>query len=160
MTMTSERKATVTLPTDTQILIVREFDAPAALVYRAWTEPDLVRRWWHAKRGEITRCDIDLQVGGAWAYALRTPTGQDVSFHGEFRELVPGERIVSTEIYDPFPEETAVNTLTFTERDGRTRIALLVEHTNPRARDMHVESGMEDRLQDALDLLEEAARSL
>ena len=63
--------AKVTLPAADQILIEREFAAPAHLVWRAVTEPELVRRWWHAGRGEMTACEIDLRVGGTWRYAMR-----------------------------------------------------------------------------------------
>lgn len=153
-------RAEVTLPSDTQILISREFDAPARLVYRAWTEPELVRRWWHARRGEMTVAEIDLRVGGGWRYAMIAKGGFEVAFHGEYREIVPGRRIVSTEIYEGAPEAQALSTVTFSESDGRTRLELLVEHTCPEHRDMHLEAGMEDGLQDALELLDEAAGSL
>jgi uncharacterized protein YndB with AHSA1/START domain len=160
MAMTSSGTATVTLPTDEQILITREFDAPRRLVYRAWTTPELVRRWWHAKRGEVTVVEIDLRVGGAWRYVMVADGGFEVGFHGEYREIVPNERIVSTEVYEGMPEGEALNTLTFAEADGRTTLTLLVQHQSKAHRDAHVESGMEDGLQDALDLLERVAVSL
>ena len=89
MAVTSSRRAVVTLPEDTQILITREFDAPARLVYRAWTEPELVRRWWSGDRGEVTSAEIDLRVGGTWRYVMTANAGFEVAFHGEYRELVP-----------------------------------------------------------------------
>ena len=158
--MISNRSAEVTLPADNQILITREFDAPAELVYKAYTTPELVRRWWHANRGEMTVCDIDLRVGGSWRFVMEAPNFGEVAFHGEYREIVPNERLVATEIYEPVPDSPALNTLTLTEQDGRTTLQILVEHTNKQARDMHVESGMEDGLQDALDLLERVAVEL
>ena len=158
--MASSATASVTLPADDQILIVREFDAPRELVFRAWTEPDLVRQWWPAGRGEMTVCEIDLRPGGSWRYVMVTPDGTDVAFHGEYREVVPGERIVQTEIYDPFPHAAAVDTLEFEDLDGRTRVTMLVQHQLKEHRDAHDESGMEDGLQDALDLLEGVAQSL
>ncbi len=97
-TQASSGTAVVTLPTDTQILITREFDAPKHLVYKAWTTPELVRRWWHANRGEMTTCEIDLRVGGTWRYAMVVEGGIEVGFHGEYREIVPNERLVSTEV--------------------------------------------------------------
>jgi uncharacterized protein YndB with AHSA1/START domain len=160
MAMTSSRTATVTLPTDEQILITREFDAPKHLVYRAWTTPELVRRWWTAKRGEMTIAEIDLRVGGTWRYVMVTSGGFEVGFHGEYREIVPNERIVSTEVYEGMPDAEALDTATFTEVDGRTILTLLVEHTSKQDRDMHIESGMEDGMQDAMDLLEQVAVSL
>jgi uncharacterized protein YndB with AHSA1/START domain len=160
-TMPSSGTATVTLPTDEQILIVREFDAPKHLVYRAWTTPELVARWWHARRGEVTSVEIDLRVGGAWRWAMVTPAGMEVAFHGEYRELAPDERIVWTEVYEGAPGAgPAINTLTLEEVDGRTTMTLLVQHASRADRDAHVDSGMEDGLQDALDLLEELAGSL
>jgi uncharacterized protein YndB with AHSA1/START domain len=164
--MTSSGTAKVTLPTDEQILITREFDAPRHLVYKAWTTPELVERWWHANRGEVKLIEIDLRVGGKWRYVMLTPDGFEVGFHGEYREIVPNERIVSTEVYEGMPEgvdaekEAALNTLTFEEVDGRTTVTVLVQHRNQEGRDAHVNSGMEDGLQDALDLLEEVAVSL
>jgi uncharacterized protein YndB with AHSA1/START domain len=159
MAVTSQ-SAKVTLPTDTQIKIEREFDAPAHLVYRAYTEPELVRRWWTAKRGEMTVVDIDLRVGGGWRYVMESPDGLEVAFHGEYREIVPGERLVSTEVYEAMPDVAALDTVTFEERDGRTLLTILVEHTRKEHRDAHVESGMEEGLQDALDLLEQVAAAL
>ena len=154
--------ATVTLPTDDRILITREFDAPRHLVYRAWTTPELVRRWWNAKRGEVTICEIDLRVGGDWRYVMVTEDGFEVGFHGEFREIVPDERIVSTEIYEGAPPEAGgtLNTLTLSETDGRTLLTILVEAPSKEVRDAIIESGMEAGMQDALDLLEEVAGSL
>ena len=166
MAVVSSRTASVTLPTDEQILITREFDAPRHLVFRAFTTPELVRRWWHAKRGEMTTCEIDLRVGGAWRYAMVTPDGMEVAFHGEYLEIVPDERVVSTEFYEGVPDDvaeadaTTVNTATFVEEDGRTTLSILVQAPNRITRDAIVESGMEDGLQDALDLLEETAVSL
>ena len=158
---TSSGTAKVTLPTDEQILITREFDAPAHLVWRAWTEPELVRRWWHANRGEMTTCDIDLRVGGAWRFVMVAEGGFEVGFHGEYREIVPNERIVSTEVYEGAPGgEPAVNTVTFIEEDGRTTLTILMQAPSKEVRDAIIETGMEAGLQDALDLLEQVAVSL
>jgi uncharacterized protein YndB with AHSA1/START domain len=163
MGSTGSRKATVTLPGDRQILITREFEAPKELVWMAWTTPELVRRWWHANRGEMTVCEIDLRVGGSWRYAMVTPDGVEVGFHGEYREIEPFERLISTEAYEGIPEadaHAAVDTLTLTEIGDRTLMTVLVEHPTQEGRDMHIESGMEDGMQDALDLAEEVAASL
>jgi len=163
MAVTSERRATVTLPTEEQILITREFDAPRHLVWEAWTTPELVRRWWHANRGEMTVCEIDLRVGGGWRYAMVADGGLEVGFHGEFREIVPNERLVSTEVYEGIPdaeEHAAVDILTLTEVNGRTVLTVLVEHPTKEGRDAHINSGMEDGMQDAMDLLETVASSL
>jgi uncharacterized protein YndB with AHSA1/START domain len=86
--------------------------------------------------------------------------GFEVAFHGEYREIVPNERIVSTEVYEGMPEGEAVDTLTFTEVDGRTILTLLVQHTSKEDRDAHINSGMEAGMQEAMDLLEQVAVSL
>jgi uncharacterized protein YndB with AHSA1/START domain len=156
----SSGTATVTLPTDEQILITREFDAPRHLVYEAFTTPELVKRWWSANRGEVTVAEIDLRVGGTWRYVMVTEDGVEVGFHGEYREIVPNERLVSTEVFEGMPDAEAVNTMTLTEADGRTTLTILVQHQSKAHRDAHIESGMEAGLQDAMDLLEEVAVSL
>jgi uncharacterized protein YndB with AHSA1/START domain len=166
MEATSSGRATVSLPTDEQILIKREFDAPKHLVYKAWTTPDLVKRWWHAKRGEVTIAEIDLRVGGRWRYVMVTDDGFEVAFHGEYREIVPNERIVSTEVYEGLPagvteeQGSTLNTATFTESDGRTTLTILVQAPSSETRDAIIDSGMEAGMQDALDLVEEVAISL
>jgi len=163
--MTSSGTAVVTLPTDTQVLITREFAAPKHLVYRAWTTPELIKRWWSGDRGEVTSVEVDLRVGGTWRYVMVVRCGSEfdgseVGFHGEFREIVPDERIVSTEVYEGMPEGEAVNTLTLTEKDGRTTLTVLVQHTSQEHRDAHINSGMEAGMQEALDHLEQVAVSL
>jgi uncharacterized protein YndB with AHSA1/START domain len=162
----SSGTATVTLPTEEQILITREFDAPKHLVWKAFTTPELVKRWWNAKRGEMTVAEIDLRAGGKWRYVMVTDDGVEVAFHGEYREVVLSERIVSTETYEGVPEgvseedATTVNTATFAEADGRTTLTILVQASSKESRDAIIESGMEAGLQDALDLLEEVSVSL
>ena len=163
MAVTSSGTAKVTLPTDEQILITREFDAPRHLVYEAWTTPELVQRWWTARRGAMKIAEIDLRVGGKWRYVMDTEDGIEVGFHGEYREIVENERLVSTEVYEGIPdaeEHAAVNILTLTEMDGRTTLTVLVEHPTNEGRDAHINSGMEDGMQDAMDLLEQVAVSL
>ncbi|HET7529467.1 MAG TPA: SRPBCC domain-containing protein, partial [Mycobacteriales bacterium] len=147
----------VTLPDAKQILITREFDAPAQLVYRAWTTPELVRRWWSANRGEMTVCEIDLRVGGRWRYAMTAHDGFEVAFSGEYREIVAGQRLVTTEVFEQMPDAVAVTTTTFADLGGRTRVAILVQHGSQASRDHHLEAGMEDGLNDALDLIQDVA---
>jgi uncharacterized protein YndB with AHSA1/START domain len=163
-TMAGSGSAVVTLPTDTQILITRAFDAPARLVWRAYTEPDLVKRWWSGERGEVTSVEIDLRVGGRWRYVMVANAGFEVAFHGEFREIVPDERLVSTELYEGVPDATeddaTLNETTFAEADGRTTLTTLVECHTREIRDLIIGSGMEGGMQEAMDRLEEVARSL
>jgi uncharacterized protein YndB with AHSA1/START domain len=160
---TGSRKAKVTLPSDRKILITREFAAPKELVWKAWTTPELVRRWWHANRGEMTLAEIDLRVGGTWRYVMEASGGHEVGFHGEYREIVPNERIVNTEVYEGIPggdDDPALNLVTFTEVDGRTILDLLTRVSSREVRDMIIDSGMEGGMQEGMDLLEEIAISL
>ena len=158
--------AVLTLPSETEILMVREFDAPKDLVYKAYTTPELVRRWWAGRRGSVTIAEIDLRVGGKWRYVMIADGGLEVGFHGEFREIVPNERIVTTEVYEmpgaePLPAaDEPLNIITFTEVDGRTTLTLLVQTTSKQLRDAIVDSGMEAGMQEGLDLLEQVAISL
>ena len=144
------KKAEVTLPTDERILITREFDAPKDLVYRAWTEPELVERWWGGEHGEVTSAEIDLRVGGAWRCVMVLDDGSEAAFRGEYREVVPNERIVSTEVYEGVPGAQALNTVTFEDREGRTTLTVLVEHASKEARDAHLASGMETGMQEGM----------
>jgi uncharacterized protein YndB with AHSA1/START domain len=163
--MSTGKAARVELPTDTQILITREFDAPRRLVYRAWTTPELVQQWWAGRRGKVDSVEIDFKVGGRWRYVMTANEGFEVAFHGEYREILPDERIVSTEVYEMPGVDAAdlagtLNTATFTEVDGRTTLTVLVEAGSREVRDAIIDSGMEAGLQESLELLEEVARVL
>ncbi len=163
MTAVTSGTAKVTLPSDTELLITREFNAPAHLVWKAWTTPDLVARWWSGERGETTSIDIDLRVGGKWRYVMVATEGMEVAFHGEYLEIVENERLVSTEAFEGIPDADAnasTNTMTLTEVDGRTTVEILVRHKTQEHRDMHINSGMEGGMQEAFDILEKIAVSL
>lgn len=156
--------AVVTLPSDREIVITRQFDAPAELLFKAYTTPELVRRWWGFETDEWLVCEIDLRVGGRWRYVNRSD-GFEVGFHGEFREIDPPHRLVSTEVYEGFeggdPEAAAaLDTLVFEERDGVTTMTMTILHTSKEHRDMHIASGMEAGMQVSMDRLEVAANSL
>lgn len=157
---TSKRTAKVTLPSDEEILIEREFDAPKHLVYAAYTTPELVKRWWAGQRGEVTECDIDLRVGGQWRYVMVAHGQFEVAFHGEYREIAPNERIVSTQVYEAVPDAPGLAITTFSEVDGRTTLAILVRHTSRENRDGHLNSGMEAGMNESLELFEQVALSL
>jgi uncharacterized protein YndB with AHSA1/START domain len=160
MPTTTSGTAKVTLPTDQQILITREFAAPKHLLYKAWTTPELVKRWWTGRRGHMTIAEIDLRVGGMWRYVMNTDAGFEVAFHGEYREIVPNERIVMTDVYEAMPGPGALVTVTFTENDGRTVLSLLMELPSKEARDAVISSGMEGGMQESWDRLEQVAISL
>jgi len=161
--MISSGTATVELPTVEQIVITREFDAPKHLVYQAYTTPELVKRWWSGQRGVVTLAEIDLRVGGAWRFVMEASEGFQVAFHGEYREIVPDDRLVSTEIYevpDQGDSEPTINTATFVDVDGRTKLTVLVQCPSRELRDTIIDSGMESGMQESMDALERVAVSL
>jgi len=161
--MATSGTARVTLPADNQILITREFDAPRRLVWRSYTEPELIRRWWAGRRGTVTSVEVDLRVGGKWRYVMTADMGFEVAFHGEYREIVPPERLVNSEAFEGIPDpdaNAALSTLTLTEKDGRTYLEMLVEHHDQAGRDAHLNSGMEAGMQESMDALEQVATSL
>jgi len=163
MTPTTKGTAKVTLPADNQILITREFNAPARLVWRAYTTPELIKRWWSGERGTVTSAEVDLRVGGQWRYVMTANGGFEVAFRGEFKEIVPAERLVNTEIFEGLPDpddHVGLVTITFVEKDDRTTLEMLCEYRDQADRDAVVASGMEDGMQESMDALEKVAVTL
>jgi uncharacterized protein YndB with AHSA1/START domain len=161
---TTKGTAKITLPADNQIVITRQFNAPKHLVYRALTEADLIKRWWGAGMGEIVSVECDARVGGAWRN-VQTSNGFEVGFHGEFREIVPNERIVYTEIFEGMPDGTGADegsliTASLDEVDARTTLTLVCEYASQEVRDTVIATGMETGMQSSYDALEEVAAEL
>jgi len=150
--------AVFTFPSDYEILITREFDAPATLVFEAWTTPDLVKRWWAGDRGEVTDAQIDLRIGGQWRWAMTANGGFEVVFSGEYLEIDPPHRLVRTEVFEMIPDAEAVSTTTFDEANGVTTLKILGRYPTQEHRDAALASGMEGGLQTSLDALEELVR--
>ena len=157
----SKGTAVVTTPSDTQVLITREFAAPRHAVYRVLTEPELIKRWWSGGFGEVVLAEVDLRVGGRWRYVM-VADGNEVGFHGEYREVVPGERIVCTGIYEGVPggSDPALCTYELTEEGGRTTLSVLTEMASKEDRDALLASGMEAGVQAGYVLHEENAIAL
>jgi uncharacterized protein YndB with AHSA1/START domain len=156
---TNSGKAVVRPVGEREIEVVREFDAPRHLVFRAYTETELIKRWWGGRRGTVTMAEVDLRVGGKWRSVMTANAGFEVAFHGEYREVVPDERLVYTEVYEAEPDETALATVTFEESEGRTVLRMLVEMGKTETRDAMAEQ-MEIGVQEGFDILEEIARGL
>lgn len=141
---------------DREIVIARTFHAPAEAVWGAITEPALIARWWAGRRGAIKSVEGDLRVGGRWRNVMQTHDGREVAFSGEYREIDAPRRIVSTEVYEAFPEFPTLNTITLVEDgQGATRLETVVTATTPEARDMQLGSGMEVGIQEGYDLIEQ-----
>jgi uncharacterized protein (TIGR03086 family) len=152
---TRHGSATVTLPSDTEILITRTFEAPLQVVWEAITTPRHLLRWWGPDWCPLVSCSIDLRVGGAWRYVARDVDGNELAWSGTYREILPTEQIVSTEVFEGFPDAESVNTVTLTDHDGCTTLRTLVRHTSREHRDGHVNSGMERGMQVTFDRLDE-----
>ena len=153
----------MTLPADNQILITREFGAPRRHVWRAFTEPELIKRWWAGTHGKVDSVEVDLRVGGRWRYVMTAHGGFEVAFHGEYREIAAPERLVNTEAYEGAPDpdgNAGLNTTTLTEKDGRTVVEVLCEYKDKTIRDAVIDSGMESGMQTSYDALEQVAVSL
>jgi uncharacterized protein YndB with AHSA1/START domain len=141
---------------------VRVFDAPAALLFKAWTTPELVQRWWGYETSEWIQCDIDLRVGGSWRFVIKDD-GFEVAFHGVYKEIAPPDRLVNTELYEGAPgatdDDAALVTTTFDEADGVTTMTQVSRFAQKEHLDSAIESGMESGMQVSLDRLEDLVRA-
>lgn len=152
---TATHRATVTTE-GADIVITREFSAPADLVYDAMTTPEHVRQWWGAGHGTMTTCEIDLRVGGLWHFAQVTGDGHEVSFSGEYLALDRPHRMVHTEKFDNMPEsEPSTIVTTLTEEGGVTTLRAVCTYDSPETVDLVVGSGMESGLQSSYDAIDE-----
>jgi uncharacterized protein YndB with AHSA1/START domain len=152
--MTQNSGTSVTLPSDTEIHITRVFNAPRALVYRAHTDPALIPRWWGPKETTTVVDQMDVRPGGKYRFIHTSPDGSEYIFHGEFRELVPPERLVQTSAIEGQPGEL-IETLTFEEHNGQTTLFIVEECGSKEARDAVLASGMEEGLHASYDRLQE-----
>ena len=150
----------VTLRGDNEIILTRTFNAPAALVFEAWTKPEHVRQWWGLRAANMTVCDIDFRVGGRWRFVTREEDGSEVAFSGEYREIEAPARIVNTEVFEMFPDNPSLITNIFEERDGKTTLTQVCEYDSKETRDMVLQSGMEFGAAESMDRLEELLERL
>lgn len=154
-------KLEISFPSDLEIQATRVFDAPPELVFEAMTSPQHIPNWWGPRETRLESCELDFRVGGGWRYVMSACGGQAFGFHGEFREIVPGRRIVQTFVFEPIPEAAAVETLEFEALEGgRTRLTATVLHSSKEHRDGHFNAGMEQGLRESWQRLEELLADL
>lgn len=164
MAVTSARNSDtfqLSIPSDREIRMTRLFDAPRRLVFEAMTKAEHVKRWWGCL-GEgysVPVCEVDLRVGGGYRYVSRHPHGE-AAFHGEYREIVPPERLVFTEIFEEYPDTVSVCTVVLTEEEGKTRLTITAAYPSVEVRDAVIASGMEHGAALSYDRLEEVASEL
>jgi uncharacterized protein YndB with AHSA1/START domain len=149
------KPAEASTPSDTEVLVKRSFDAPVILVWRAYTEPDLVRRWLLGPPGwSMPICEMDVRVGGKYRWRWRgDEDGKEFGFSGEFQEVTPHSKLVHTQDYDAgdledsMGQEGAVVTVTFEEANGVTRVATSIKFASKEDRDAAFSTGMTDGME-------------
>ncbi|HEV8535414.1 MAG TPA: SRPBCC family protein [Candidatus Limnocylindria bacterium] len=157
---TASSTTKVTLSSDREILITREFDAPREVVFKAMTDPDLIPRWWGPRKYKIVVDKMDVRPGGAWRFVLTGPDGTEQGFRGEYREIVPNERIVQTFEWEPMAGHISVETATFTEHEGRTLLTNRTSFSSKEDRDGMIQSGMESGLRETHERFDELLAAL
>jgi uncharacterized protein YndB with AHSA1/START domain len=151
----SDSKLEVTTPSDREIVMTRVFDAPRDLVFEAHTSCEHMSNWWGPRKYEFASCEMDFRPGGKWRIVHRGPDGEEYGFHGEFREIVPPERITWTFEFEGWPGQVSMETLELEEHDGKTTITATSVYDSVEARDAMIESGMESGAAESYDRLDE-----
>ena len=151
----------ITTPSDEEIRITRSFDAPRMMVWDAYTRPELVKRWLGTMPGwRWAECEMDVREGGRYRWLWRGPEGAEMGLAGVYREVVPGERLVSTERYDQsWYEGDAVGTVVFTEADGRTTLVTTLRYGSKQIRDSVLQSPMASGMEMSFASLDELLAS-
>ena len=155
MTTTKGSAMSVTMPSDTEIVVTRAFEAPRALVWQAYTEPAHLRQWMGGFEGWVmTACEMELRPGGAYRFAWRQEDGTELVISGEVREVDAPARLVSTESWGADWAE-ALNTIDFVEENGVTTLTTTIAYPSKEARDAALATGMTDGMSTSYDRLEE-----
>ena len=149
----------VTLPSDQEVMVTRDFNGPRQLIWDAHTKPELVKRWMLGTDGwSMPVCDIDLRVGGGYRWRWRNDAdGKEFGFHGEYKEIAAPGRLVYTERFegsDEWAMGDSLSTLTLTEKNGRTKLTYLMKYPSKEIRDQAVGTGMTDGMATSYDRLE------
>src|SRR5437867_2165125 len=148
----------VSTPTDREIVLTRVFDAPRHLVFDAFTNPELLKRWFGPRGWSLEVCEVDLKVGGGFRFVLRGPDGRNIGMRGVYREIVPPERSVHMESFDDYPGESQV-TAVFAEQGGKGTLTATVLYPSQEVRDAVIKSGMEHGAAESYDKLAELLAS-
>jgi uncharacterized protein YndB with AHSA1/START domain len=149
----------VTIPTDREIVLTRVFDAPRALVFEAFTKPELLRQWFGPRGWSLVVADVDLNVGGTFRFMLRGPDGNDLGMRGIWREIVAPERSVHMESFDDYPGESQVTTV-LSEQQEKTKLTATILYPSKEIRDAVLSSGMEHGAAESYDKLADLLASL
>jgi uncharacterized protein YndB with AHSA1/START domain len=161
VTTTSKARATITMPSDTELVITREFKAPRALLFEALSKPEHVKRWYGLRQLTMPVCEMDFRPGGKWRYVLHdTAHSMDHAFSGEYKDIDAPVRIVSSERYEAIPNSDYLATVTLEEAGGTTTLTSHLTYQSKAHRDGHVMSGMEAGMQETYERLDDLLASL
>jgi uncharacterized protein YndB with AHSA1/START domain len=155
-----DKNYSLTLPSDTQIVMERNFDAPRELVFRAYTDPELIPQWWGLRAATTTVDQLDLRVGGKWRWVQTMPDGTEFGFRGEYRVVDPPTRLVSTFEFEGMPGHIAEDAAVFTDLDGKTKLTVTSTFASKEDRDGMIASGMEAGAIETWDRLSELLATL
>jgi uncharacterized protein YndB with AHSA1/START domain len=150
----------LTFPSDREIVFTRVFDAPCVLVWKAWTQPEHVMRWYGCSSMTLAVCEIDLRVGGAYRFVMRGPDGTDWPMSGIYREIMPPNRLVYTERFNDDPNKEALITFTLEERGGKTLMRNTALYRTPEDRAAVLKMGVEEGSAESLERLSEHLKTL
>jgi uncharacterized protein YndB with AHSA1/START domain len=151
----ASKQLQVSTPSDREILMTRVFDAPRDLVFQAHTSCEHMTKWWGPRKYDFASCEIDFRPGGKWRIVHRGPDGEEYGFRGEYREIVPPERITWTFEFEGWPGQVSVETLTLEEHDGKTTLTAISDYDSKEARDAMIDSGMESGAAESFERLDE-----
>ena len=162
MTAGNTTSIKVTLPSDKEIVLTREFNAPRSLVFEAFVKAEHLRLWWGRTGSTLTVCEVDLRPGGTWRYVTRNANGSEHPFRGEYREIVPPERLVYTFMYDVdgFRDPGGLVQDVFLDNGGKTTLVETMYFPSQHARDETLSSGMVAGAEETLDRLAELLATL
>jgi uncharacterized protein YndB with AHSA1/START domain len=158
--MAPANKLTVTLPSEREVVLTREFDAPRELVFEAFSKPEHIRHWWGQKGSTVVVDTMDFRPGGAWRFVERAADGSEHGFRGQYRDIQPPERITWTFEWEGLPGHVSVETMAFEDLGGRTRLVGTTVFDSVEDRDGMVQSGMEQGAAESYDRLEAYLRTL
>jgi len=160
MTEKSSGTSTLTLPSDREIVMERVFNAPRELVFKAYTDPNLIPKWWGPRRYTTTVDKMDVKVGGVWRFVQRDVAGNEYAFNGEYREIAPPKRLSYTFEFEGMPGHVLLETVTFEEHDGQTKVTVTSLFRSAEDRDGMLQSGMEQGANESQDRLAELLGSM
>jgi uncharacterized protein YndB with AHSA1/START domain len=138
-------------PSDREIVSERTFEAPRERVFAAYTDPQLIPGWWGPRRMTTTVERMDVRVGGDWRFVMADPDGQQQAFKGVYREVAPPERVAQSFEWEGLPGHVIVETATFDDLGGRTKVSTVSLFHTAQERDRMLASGMEGGLTESHD---------